>query len=389
MSSTQHHSQRGSTDGSGNGSADEYTDRDRQRIAAETDASIASVRAMGPSAFATGHQPDDKDDEVRPHTDQKWQNASNSPVENNKPKKNMGNKALIVNHSWGGSIQGGVTDSVHLLTRLLRQMGLSVYCTALTATEAEIKEAKAFGVELIVPSPIRKFKDRNDTPDSDWLYHHKHYFTDLKELANVRFVFGIGMVTSEAAFEIERDLFPRAAFYLINLFDSNRITPIIANCCDSDLNLRLEDLTKEGQDANSVFSVGGSIFKKYKNVYRSATKNIKHFRLSPMVDKNDFKLPSPEAPEEDDNFQIMSVFHEHELGNLNGDSLIIQAMNSMAKSFYKHMKSPPTWKILGVPKRCESELRNRLNLHSHLDVVFARMPSDKGLRMSFVGAILF
>ncbi|XP_070549324.1 uncharacterized protein [Ptychodera flava] len=237
MSSTQHHSQRGSTDGSGNGSADEYTDRDRQRIAAETDASIASVRAMGPSAFATGHLPDDKDNEIRPQAGQSWQNASNSPVENNKPKKNMGNKALIVNHSWGGSIQGGVTDSVHLLIRLLRQMGLSVYCTALTATEAEIKEAKAFGVELIVPSPNRKFKKRNDTPDSDWLYHHKHYFSDLKELANVRFVFGIGMVTSEAAFEIERDLFPRAAFYLINLFDSNRVTPIIANCRDSDLDL--------------------------------------------------------------------------------------------------------------------------------------------------------
>ncbi|XP_070549302.1 uncharacterized protein [Ptychodera flava] len=99
-----------------------------------------------------------------------------------------------------------------------------------------------------------------------------------------------------------------------------------------------------------------------------------------MVDKNDFQLPSPEALEENENFQILSVFQEHELGNLNRDSVIVQAMNSMAKSFYKHMKSPPTWKILGVPKRCESELRNRLNLHSKLDVVFARMPSDKGLK---------
>ncbi|XP_070552086.1 uncharacterized protein [Ptychodera flava] len=207
MSSTQHQSRRVSTDSSGNGSVDEYTDRDRQRIAAETDASIAKVRAMGPSAFATGHQPDDKDNEAKPDTGERdeaaatssssrtpWRNPKKLGKKDKKPKKHMGNKALIASYNWGGPIQGGVSDAVHLLVRQLRKLGISVYCTTLTATEEEIKEAREYGVELIAPSPVPKFKSRDGTPDPDWLYHHKDYFPNLKELANVRFVFGFGMI---------------------------------------------------------------------------------------------------------------------------------------------------------------------------------------------------
>ncbi|XP_070551301.1 trichohyalin-like [Ptychodera flava] len=99
-----------------------------------------------------------------------------------------------------------------------------------------------------------------------------------------------------------------------------------------------------------------------------------------MVDEENFKLPSPEPLDEDENFQILSLFQEHELGNLKSDSVIVKAMNSVADLFYNHRRSPPTWKILGVPKRCESDLLDRLNLHSKLDVVLARMPSDKRLK---------
>ncbi|XP_070549315.1 uncharacterized protein, partial [Ptychodera flava] len=390
MLSTLRRGRRASTDSRDSVSGDIYSEHDRLLITAATDASIASVQAMGPSAFATGHQPLDKDTEAKQdsgRSDHSSAASSSSSTSSrklkkagkkNKPKKHMGNKALIVSNSWGGPIQGGVTDDVHILIRLLRALGLAVYCTTLTATEEEIVEARKYGVELIAPSPVPKFKARDGIPDPDWLYHHKDFFPNLKELANVRFVFGFGMITSEAAFEIERDVFKRAAFYLINMFDRDVITPVIANCMHKELNLRREKVLKEGRDSTAVFSVGGSIFQKYKRIYRKDSK-IKHYRLSPMIDESVFKIPAPEPVDEDGEFQILSIFQDHELAGLKKDSVIVKAMNSMSESFNQTMKSCLKWKILGVSKRCESDVINCIEPHSKLHVVVARMPSAEQL----------
>ncbi|XP_070549350.1 uncharacterized protein [Ptychodera flava] len=385
MLSTQRHSGRGSGDNGG-----EYSRRDRQRIAAATDAAIADVRAMGPSPFATGHQPNTQDTESRPDTGHRGQAAatSSSPStswinpkktkKKKKPKKRMGNKAFMLSHSWGGPIQGGVTDAVHLLIRLLHALGLAVYCTTLTATEEEIKEAREYGVELIAPSPLPKFKSRGELPNADWLYRHDDYFPNLEELANVRFVFGFGMINSDAAFKIVKNVFSRSAFYLINLFDKDLITPVIANCVDSELNFRRKELSRESEKATSVFSVGSSIFNNYKTIYRKA-QNIKHFQLSPMVNENDFKILSPQPVNEGDEFQVLSLFQEDELENLKSNSVIVQAMNSVAELFYQHGKKPPKWKILGVSKRSESDLIETLNPHSKLKIILRRMPSAEEL----------
>ncbi|XP_070551406.1 uncharacterized protein [Ptychodera flava] len=98
-----------------------------------------------------------------------------------------------------------------------------------------------------------------------------------------------------------------------------------------------------------------------------------------MVDENHFKIPSPESVDDDEEFQILSLFQEHELAYLKSDSAIVKAMNSIADSFDKTKKSPLKWKILGVPKRCESELIELMNPHAHLDVIPARMPSAEHL----------
>ncbi|XP_070547097.1 uncharacterized protein [Ptychodera flava] len=391
MLSTQSNSRRGSTGSQNSSGGDEYTERDCQRIAAETDAAIASLRTMGPSAFATGHLPDDKENEAKPDTDEggeaaatsssartPWRNPKKVGKKDKKPKKHMGNKALIASYNWGGPIQGGVSDAIHLLVRLLRKYGISVYCTTLTATEEEIKEAREYGVELIAPSPVPKFKNRDETPNPDWLYHHKDYFPNLKELTNVRFVFGFGMITSEAAFEIERDVFKRASFYLINLYDSDFITPVIANCGDRELEHRRKCQSDEGKDSSCVFSSGGSIFEEYEKIYQTYP-NIKHFRLSPMIDENYFKISSPKPVDKRGKFQILSLFQEHELASLKSDSPIMKAMNSVADSFHKSKKSPLKWKILGVPKLCESTLLERMDPHPKLNVVLGRMPSAEHL----------
>ncbi|XP_070549830.1 uncharacterized protein [Ptychodera flava] len=383
MLSTQRHSQRGGDD-----DGREYSERDCRRIAAATDAAIARVNASWPSAFATGHLQDDKGTEAKPEKQSEDTSPPSSPCaskrngrkkeEEQKPKKHMGNKALILSHTWGGPIQGGVTDTVHLLIQLLRELGLSVYCTALTATEAEIKEAKEYGVELIAPSPIPKFKSRGETPNADWLYRHEDYFPNLKELANVRFVFGFGMINSDAAFKIEKDVFPRAAFYLINLYDKDLITPVIASCVIPELEVRRKNIPKESKAATSVFTVGSSIFEQYETMYRKPPK-ITHYRLTQMVDENTFEIPCPPPVKKDTTLQILSLFQEDELENLKSDSAIVQAMNSVADLFYKDGKSPPKWKIFGVPKRGDPNIIKTLNPHSKLKVILRRMPSAEEL----------
>ncbi|XP_070549735.1 uncharacterized protein [Ptychodera flava] len=295
-----------------------------------------------------------------------------------KAKEAYGKQGLDPQSYLGGPIQGGVTDTVHLLIRLLRELGLSVYCTALTATEAEIKEAKEYGVEFIAPSPIPKFKSRGEIPNADWLYRHEDYFPNLKELANVRFVFGFGMINSDAAFKIEKDVFPRAAFYLINLYDKDLITPVIASCVIPELEVRRKNIPKESKAATSVFSVGSSIFEQYETMYRKPPK-ITHYRLTQMVDDEFFDIPSPRPVKKGTTLQILSLFQEDELENLKSDSAIVQAMNSVADLFYKDGKSPPKWKIFGVPKRGDSDLIKTLNPHSKLKVILRRMPSAEEL----------
>ncbi|XP_070549331.1 uncharacterized protein [Ptychodera flava] len=98
-----------------------------------------------------------------------------------------------------------------------------------------------------------------------------------------------------------------------------------------------------------------------------------------MIDENVFKIPSPEPVDEDGEFQILSLFQDHELAGLKKDSVIVKAMNSMSESFNQTMKSCLKWKILGVSKRCESDVINCIEPHSKLHVVVARMPSAEQL----------
>ncbi|XP_070551526.1 uncharacterized protein [Ptychodera flava] len=69
-----------------------------------------------------------------------------------KTKRSKVTKALIVCDRWGPSIHGGVTDGLHLAIRLLQNMGISVHCTALQATEEEELEAEELGVNLELPT---------------------------------------------------------------------------------------------------------------------------------------------------------------------------------------------------------------------------------------------
>ncbi|XP_070549334.1 uncharacterized protein [Ptychodera flava] len=182
------------------------------------------------------------------------------------------------------------------------------------------------------------------------------------------------MINSDAAFKIEKDRFPRAAFSLINLFDSDLITPLVADCMDTELQLRRESVSEEGQHSRYVFSVGGSIFKEYKKLYRKYP-NIEHYRLSPVIDDSHFDIIPPDTVDDDEEFQILSLFQEHELADLKEDSVVMKAMNAVANLWHETKKSPLKWKILGVPTRCESTLRDRMKPHSHLRIVPARMPS--------------
>ncbi|XP_070550425.1 uncharacterized protein [Ptychodera flava] len=140
-------------------------------------------------------------------------------------KRSMVKKAVIVCDRWGPSIHGGVTDGLHLAIRLLQDIGISVHCTALQATEEEEREAEEMGVTLHLPTKTGVFEFRE--PHRDWLLYHNIHYPKLEELANVKFVFGLSAFTSGAAFQITSKVFQRASCYLINPFDKDDITPLI------------------------------------------------------------------------------------------------------------------------------------------------------------------
>ncbi|XP_070551608.1 uncharacterized protein [Ptychodera flava] len=281
-----------------------------------------------------------------------------------KTKRSMVTKALIVSDRWGPTIRGGVTDGLHLAIRLLQNMGISVHCTALQASEEEELEAKELDVTLELPTKTGTLQFRE--PHRDWLLHHNEYYPHLEELANVKFVFGFSAFTSEAAFKILNKVFPKASCYLINLFDKDDITPLIVGCSKVELEFRKRIMSDEFKKAKCSFSIGERVFAEYRGVYHETNQQL----LSPMINEEYLapsrsdKLPLLER----EPFKIISVVQEYEFEDLKKLDVVIRAVNKAAEYTYDLQKPPLVWKIIGIPKWKEEEIVEKLTRSSRLQI---------------------
>ncbi|XP_070550973.1 uncharacterized protein [Ptychodera flava] len=260
-----------------------------------------------------------------------------------KPKRNMANKALIVCERWRPSICGGLPDALHLAIRLLQDMNISVHCTALQATIEEVEDAEKHGVTLVLPTQSGTLQFRK--PHRDWLLHHYEYYPHLEELANVKFVFGFSGFTSEAAFKITSKVFPRVSCYLINLFDKDDLTPLIVGCSKEELEFRKRILSKEFERARCAFSLGESVFARYKRCYQET----QQYLLSPMVNEKYVESVTSGELRENELFQIISVLQEYELQDSEKTEVVIEALKEAAETIYTLGENSISWKIVGIP----------------------------------------
>ncbi|XP_070551120.1 uncharacterized protein [Ptychodera flava] len=301
-----------------------------------------------------------------------------------KTKSNMAKKALIVSDRWGPSIHGGITDALHIVIKLLQDMGISVHCTALKATKKEEAEAKKLGVTLELPTQTGVFEFRE--PHSDWLLYHNEHFPDLEELTNVKFVFGFSAFTSIPTFKILRKVFPKASCYLINLFDKDDITPLIVGCSKEELEFRKRIMSDEFKNAKCSFSVGERVHAEYSQLYHSTNQQL----LSPMINEEYLAASKSDKPPilKREKFKIISVVQEYELEDPEKLDVAIKAVNDAAELIYQFNKTPSVWKIIGIPPRKEKEVAKKLTRSSRLKITPKIVTSTEELNSELMSSHL-
>ncbi|XP_070549041.1 uncharacterized protein [Ptychodera flava] len=281
-----------------------------------------------------------------------------------KTKGNMVKKALIVSDRWGPSIHGGITDALHVVIKLLQDMGISVHCTALKATPKEEADARTLGVTLELPTKEGLFQFRE--PNGDWLLCPNEYYPQLEELSNVKFVFGFSAFTSIPTFKILSKVFPKASCYLINLFDKDDITPLIVGCSEEELEFRKRIMSDEFKNAKCSFSVGERVHAEYSQLYHSTNQQL----LSPIINEEYLTPPRSDKPPilKREKFKIISVVQEYEFEDPEKLDVAIKAVNDAAELIYQFNKTPSVWKIIGIPPSKEKEIAKKLTCSSKLKI---------------------
>ncbi|XP_070551119.1 uncharacterized protein [Ptychodera flava] len=301
-----------------------------------------------------------------------------------KTKSNMVKKALIVSDRWGPSIHGGITDALHVVIRLLQDMGISVHCTAVKATKKEEADAKKLGVTLELPTQTGVFEFRE--PHSDWLLYHNEHFPHLEELTNVKFVFGFSAFTSIPTFKILSKVFPKASCYLINLFDKDDITPLIVGCSKEELEFRKRIMSDEFKNAKCSFSVGESVHAEYKRRYQETNQQL----LSPMINKEYLAASGSDILPvlKGEKFKIISVVQKYEFEDPEKLDVAIKAVNDAAEIIYQFNKTPSVWKIIGIPPSKGKEIAKKLTRSSRLKITPKIVTSTEELNSELMSSHL-
>ncbi|XP_077996817.1 uncharacterized protein LOC144450123 [Glandiceps talaboti] len=287
----------------------------------------------------------------------------------------MSPTALIVCEKLGSQFEGDSTGGIYLLVRLLQEMGMTVHATVLNGNKRDRESARKLGVKLIYPTPMGRYAYK--TPNTGWLVDHEHYFPNLKDVEDVRFVFGVSILRCNAALKIHSDLFPWSSLFMINLLHPDAITPITAGCQSKELQIRWKKLRDEVKKSNAVFSIGSDSFQGFRAIYKPPHPDMKHFELSPIPDEKFYNLPTLNPKSTAKEFNILSLLDPNEVENLKSDSILVRAMNWVAEKNFVTAEKITTWRILGVPAGDEPGLIARLQPHSKLKIVPGQMSTTE------------
>ncbi|XP_070551960.1 uncharacterized protein [Ptychodera flava] len=282
--------------------------------------------------------------------------------------------ALILIDRWDLPIHGGIAAALYQLIDQLKTCGLAVHCTVLENTGNTVREAERLEVNLILPERKPLFKKCK--PNHIWLAAHEIFFPQIKKIANLKFIFGFGIVSSAIALDIKANILPAAEYFHVNVWKPKELTVDMFTMEKEMFESNRENLIEHNILANAVLSIGPRMFDYFKYKHDAYDPSIVHLQLIPLPDKVYFDLPTPTSLPDSRNFQILTPFEHCAMPELNHSTVIPKAMNSVASSFDRVHDEPPMWKILCTRKGDDKDVMNSLKPHAKLRILPDRLVND-------------
>ncbi|XP_070549022.1 uncharacterized protein [Ptychodera flava] len=333
---------------------------------------MAGVITSGSRAVDNDADDDDDDDSNRKKDGDVIQNIPKSDVDVNSP------TALILLERWGSPIHGGIAAALYQLLDQLKSSGLTIHCTVLDANGTTEKEAERLGVTLVLPKRNALFK--KEKPSYFWLSTHTTFYPHLKDIPNLKFIFGFGIVSSSVAVHIKDNVLPNAEYIHVNVWNQEELTHEMFPYDKEEFDYRRDCLYEQNQSAFVVLSIGPKTFDNFKHTIHNPS--TKHLQLVPLPDEDYFDMPVPRNPPESHNFRIMTPFEENAISALNHLAVVPRAINIVAERYENRDSEPPKWEILCMNKHDDKEIMARLDPYSNLIVII------KGLQNNSFGKVL-
>ncbi|XP_070531821.1 uncharacterized protein [Ptychodera flava] len=267
-----------------------------------------------------------------------------------------GNKknVLFLSDEWGTS-KGGISSVNRQLALQAKNAGYAVYVTVLDRpSEEDQKDAEENGIKLIIADTI---PDIDQNINLNMLNNaHQRYFPSLeKHITNLNVIVGHVPITSKGALGMKQNRFPNSKVFLF--------THVIPDETDFHkhgyFNLgkaeeKVENIKRQAEQADVVFSVGPKVYKQFKNTFRSsAVPYEKHKEFIPIPDENFFNLDLKPFSE-NDAYEILSVGRVSNVANLKGYDIVAAALGGMAtkRSMFDDMLR---WRIRGISDKDVNE----------------------------------
>ncbi|XP_070564606.1 uncharacterized protein [Ptychodera flava] len=240
---------------------------------------------------------------------------------------------------------------------LLRNKGMKVNCTVLTATDGEKEDARKNGVHLLLPQIKKELDGR--TPSRDWLLMHESCFPNLKSLRNLFLIFGHDCHngTIHIANCFKKDIFPTAKLVTM-IYRIPESLPCTAREIEERERLSLE----HARVAEIVVSVGSRVRKYFKNKFRIFG-DKEHLCYWPCVETLLSNCDIQKASL-DDGINLVSFHFLPEVDDIEDIAfeefdIIANAIGKVSQ-YYGWTDNKPSWKVRGIPEKLCADYNERL-----------------------------
>ncbi|XP_070547682.1 cingulin-like [Ptychodera flava] len=269
---------------------------------------------------------------------------------------------LVVFDKWDIEKYGLPEFHRNLLKDISSKIGkqVKVYTTVLDVEvgEPQREDAENAGITLIPGKRAEYVDPENDPISMLWLYNHRSYYRDLKDLKNIQFVIGYAPMTAFAAADIRKSLFPDAKLYQINAIHPDRHAKLTAAAQH-----KLErDMLRVAKESDAMVSIGPSMYDYFENAYRAIPdRTIPHIELLPKVGEC-FTKQTLKVKYNVQQHVILSYGEFDSCTDVVSDyDKIAESIGQVATVHKEVSGKQLKWNILGIPTESSNEVRQHLS----------------------------